>query len=243
MRSRVAALPRRLDNQRMSLAELTSVAAVRAALQEFDDLGREAFLARYGFGAARIRRPRSRRGREGQGIPGDSARAACRPVRSLVPQRARSRRRTTIRDYEGTLARMEGSNRNVKLGGLRAVAPRPALASLSEARQREHDARSDDDHGGGHRPRGEFVLPGGFGGESPAPGGLEPGVEPRQVDGTASDRKRPELRGCSRNHSTSTSNHTSPGRHAMCGTSFAECLSCPSRTWVEPGKDSTVAVG
>lgn len=36
----------------MTLARLTDSAAVRAAIAEFDELGREAFLERYGFGAA-----------------------------------------------------------------------------------------------------------------------------------------------------------------------------------------------
>lgn len=37
----------------MSLADLTSAAAVRAAIDEFDELGREEFLRKYGFGPAR----------------------------------------------------------------------------------------------------------------------------------------------------------------------------------------------
>src|SRR5262249_55630510 len=37
----------------MPLSDLTSAAAVNEALDEFDQLGREAFLARYGFGKAR----------------------------------------------------------------------------------------------------------------------------------------------------------------------------------------------
>src|SRR4051812_48283531 len=40
-------------NTAMPLADLTSAAAVSAALDEFDQLGREAFLAQYGFGKAR----------------------------------------------------------------------------------------------------------------------------------------------------------------------------------------------
>jgi 5-methylcytosine-specific restriction protein A len=35
------------------LTDLSSAAAVDAALDEFDQLGREAFLAKYGFGKAR----------------------------------------------------------------------------------------------------------------------------------------------------------------------------------------------
>jgi len=35
------------------LGDLTSAAAVESALDEFDELGREAFLERYGFGRAR----------------------------------------------------------------------------------------------------------------------------------------------------------------------------------------------
>ena len=62
--------------------------------------------------------------------------------------------------------------------------------SLSERRHGQDDARSDDDRGGGHRPRGEPALPRGFSREPPAPGRLEPRVEPRQVDGSASDRER-----------------------------------------------------
>ena len=34
----------------MALGDLTSAEAVRAAIAEFDELGREAFLAKYGFG-------------------------------------------------------------------------------------------------------------------------------------------------------------------------------------------------
>jgi MrcB-like, N-terminal domain len=37
----------------MSIRELTSREAVEAALDEFDELGREAFLSKYGFGHAR----------------------------------------------------------------------------------------------------------------------------------------------------------------------------------------------
>lgn len=37
----------------MALADLTDPNAVRLAIQEYDELGREAFLARYGFGPAR----------------------------------------------------------------------------------------------------------------------------------------------------------------------------------------------
>jgi hypothetical protein len=37
----------------MSLRDLTSAAAVRQALDEFDRIGRDAFLAKYGFGRAR----------------------------------------------------------------------------------------------------------------------------------------------------------------------------------------------
>ena len=37
----------------MSLEQLTSADAVRAAVAEFDDLGRNAFLERYGFGPSR----------------------------------------------------------------------------------------------------------------------------------------------------------------------------------------------
>ena len=65
-------------------------------------------------------------------------------------------------------------------------------ASLPERGHGQHDTRSDDDRGGGHRPRGELALPRGFSGEPPAPGRLEPRVEARQVDRTASDRERPE---------------------------------------------------
>ena len=38
----------------------------------------------------------------------------------------------------------------------------------------------------------------------------------------------PRLRGRSRNQSTSASNHSSPGRHAMWGKCFARRVSCPS---------------
>jgi 5-methylcytosine-specific restriction protein A len=37
----------------MPLSDLTSPAAVEAALDEFDTVGREAFLTKYGFGRAR----------------------------------------------------------------------------------------------------------------------------------------------------------------------------------------------
>jgi hypothetical protein len=37
----------------MALGELTSQSAVEAALDEFDQLGREEFLAKYGFGRGR----------------------------------------------------------------------------------------------------------------------------------------------------------------------------------------------
>ncbi|MES2895448.1 MAG: hypothetical protein V4759_05410 [Pseudomonadota bacterium] len=37
----------------MSLSELTDPGAVLRAIAEFDDIGREAFLAKYGFGPAR----------------------------------------------------------------------------------------------------------------------------------------------------------------------------------------------
>src|SRR5947209_3861029 len=37
----------------MGLSELTSSQAVRAAAQEFDDLGRDTFLRKYGYGPAR----------------------------------------------------------------------------------------------------------------------------------------------------------------------------------------------
>lgn len=37
----------------MGLGDLTDSAAVRAAVAEFDEIGRDAFLARYGFGQAR----------------------------------------------------------------------------------------------------------------------------------------------------------------------------------------------
>ena len=37
----------------MALADLNDQQAVRDALDEFDSMGREAFLAKYGFGEAR----------------------------------------------------------------------------------------------------------------------------------------------------------------------------------------------
>ncbi len=37
----------------MSLAQLTSTAAVNAAIEEYDRLGRDEFLRRYGFGESR----------------------------------------------------------------------------------------------------------------------------------------------------------------------------------------------
>ena len=37
----------------MPLSGLTSRSAVEAALDEFDELGREGFLSKYGFGKAR----------------------------------------------------------------------------------------------------------------------------------------------------------------------------------------------
>jgi hypothetical protein len=37
----------------MALSELTSKEAVEAALDEFDALGRDGFLAKYGFGRSR----------------------------------------------------------------------------------------------------------------------------------------------------------------------------------------------
>jgi hypothetical protein len=41
------------QNQRMTLARLTSAMAVRSAIEEYDRLGRDKFLRVYGFGTAR----------------------------------------------------------------------------------------------------------------------------------------------------------------------------------------------
>jgi hypothetical protein len=58
---------------KLSLADLTSADAVKAALDEFSTLGQEAFLAHYGFGKSReyvVRDPRSGKWADSKAIAG-----------------------------------------------------------------------------------------------------------------------------------------------------------------------------
>ena len=99
----------------MALAELTSAQAVEQALDEFDQLGRDAFLEKYGFGRARryfVRRDGSYY--DSKAVAGAAVgfeHPERGPLRSNESRAASTARKPSLRSWASTSSRGLGSRR------------------------------------------------------------------------------------------------------------------------------------